>query len=720
MEEYFAHISEDGLRFQTLAEHAEGTGNLTEKFAKSFEADQAAKVMGLLHDCGKACELFQKRLKGENIRVDHSTGGTLEAVKIFRDIYIAACIAGHHAGLPDFGSQKSSVYGDGTLSGRIKAIVSRDIPDYSEYRKCIDLSQDKCTHHPEWVGKSVYTDFFYIHLLYSCLVDADFLDTEQFMNGMLANRGNYESLHQLNEKLDNKLLKLNNRLNELNSKRMDIQQALIKKAGCIPGLYTLTVPTGGGKTISSLAFALKHAIQNGLTRVIYVIPYTSIIEQTAKIFSDILGEENVLAHYSNADFYTADDDDAVANKKKLASENWDAPVIVTTSVQFFESFFANRPSRCRKLHNVVKSVIVFDEAQSLPAEVIRPCLYTVSQLVKNYGCTAVLCTATQPSLNRIFSGDIFLPGRYIEELCPDKEELYQFFRRVRYRYEGTVSDGLLVEQIKEFPQFLCIVNTKKYAWKLFEDISQGKPDEGLFCLTTFLSPRDRLRKLETIKTRLKENLSCRVIATSLIEAGVDVDFPVVWREMAGIDSIIQAGGRCNRENKRSIEQSVVHVFRTDQRLPGYIRKNVSAAERVMEKYTDIASPEAIETYFRFLFYTLKDEASLDSAGILDQIRKEMNFAEIASKFKVIEDDSCTVIIPNEENEEKIQILREYGMNRKLLRKLGEDMVNVLRPIFRQMLENGFLEKVGSNIAILGRPDLYDSEMGLHTEADLIF
>lgn len=710
MSELYAHISDDRLRFQTLKAHVEGTAELARKFAEPFHSEDEAYATGILHDIAKASRKFQMRLNGANIRVDHSTGGAIEAKILYKDIYIAACIAGHHAGLPDLGTHFSSDYGDGTLFGRFKARPGKDIEDYSSYKNCISPPVLPSDHIPEWVSRN--EAFFYIHMLYSCLVDADYLDTESFMIGKKADRGEYDELETLDIKLSQTISGWQNPTSELNHKRTEILNSLIASAETSPGLYTLTVPTGGGKTVSSMAFALKHAIKNGMKRIIYVIPYQSIIGQTANIFSKIFGEKNVLAHYSNADFWSADDKDEISAGKKLASENWDIPIVVTTSVQFFESFFSNRPSKCRKLHNIANSVIIFDEAQSLPVSVLRPCLSVISELVKHYSCTSVLCTATQPALNRIFSQNDFLPDITIKELCPDTQSLYEYFRRVRYKWEDKVTDDFLVEKIASEKQVLCVVNTIKYAQTLFGRLS----GEGLYCLTTLLTPNDRQNQLDEIKKRLITGLPCRVISTSLIEAGVDIDFPTVWREISGLDSIIQAGGRCNRENLRPRDESVVHIFSTENNIPPYIRKNVSAFENTFRKFPDIDSPEAVTAYFTFLLYTLKGDSELDQLNIMKLMTaNDLPMKKISEEFKVIDNNDCSIIIPDKDNDDILKELREFGVNRSLIRKLGIYSINIRYDIYEVLKKDGALELISDNLAILSRTDIYDEHIGLNTE-----
>ena len=342
--------------------------------------------------------------------------------------------------------------------------------------------------------------------------------------------------------------------NELNTQRCAILRRCMERgqdSQQMPGLYPLTVPTGGGKTVASLAFALHHAKTHGLERVIYVIPYTSIIEQTADQFRKILGAENVLEHHSGVTYETQDEATPETQRLARATENWDMPVVVTTAVQFFESIYSNRSSKCRKLHNLAKSVIIFDEAQMLPIPYLRPCVSAIAQLIGHFHATAVLCTATQPALNPLFAE--FLPGRTATELCPAGTCDETIFRRVTFQKEidRPISWETVAEMLTQLPQVLCIVNTRKRAQQVYERL----PEEGRFHLSTLMIPTDREETLNVIRARLRNGQVCRVVSTSLVEAGVDVDFPSVWRELAGLDSILQAAGRCNREGKRSAAES---------------------------------------------------------------------------------------------------------------------------------------------------------------------
>ncbi|MDD4312800.1 MAG: CRISPR-associated helicase Cas3', partial [Eubacteriales bacterium] len=501
----------------------------------------------------------------------------------------------------------------------------------------------------------------------------------------------------------------------LAEKRNQVQQDCLRMAEEPRGIYTLTVPTGGGKTLSSLAFALKHAMKNELRRVIYVIPYTSIIDQTAAVFRNALGDQNVLEHHHNVSYESTDERET--DPRALASENWDAPVVVTTNVQFFESLFANRTSRCRKLHNIANSVIIFDEAQMLPKDLLRPCVQAIQELVRNHCCTAVLCSATQPALGQFFDD----PGS-IREICKDHEALYQALHRVHFEYAKELDDVTLLDRLNHLDQVLCIVNTKLQAQTLFAGLS----GEGNYHLSTLMTPSHRRRILAEIRDRLRESLPCRVISTSLIEAGVDVDFPVVYREEAGLDSAIQAAGRCNREGNRSAEDSVVYLFEPEARyqskLPPSLRLPVDVTHILIQQFADISAPEVIFTYFSRLFAFLGD--SLDKKHIVKQINDGIRqglsipFAKIAEEFRVIESPTRMVLIPeDQESRELIRLLRAGVRTNKLLRQTGLHAVSIYPKQYELLFGAGALEVLDEEIAVLRDETLYSSDTGLHIPQD---
>ena len=490
---YYAHIRQDEngqTIYQTVAEHLTGTAALCREFAADFGAEADGDLMGLSHDLGKCTDAFQKRLLEGGPVVDHTTAGMLTCIKMKRPS-AAACVAGHHGGLLDVGNLRTDRAGEATLSGRFKKGVEGH---YLE--RCGESGVTLPTLPPETPERDPLKASFRTRMLYSCLVDADYLDTERFMKGDMP-RGTGDSLETLLTRLQARLNEWDNPTSELNKLRQQILRACVSAAANPKGIYTLTVPTGGGKTTSSLAFALHHAVEHGMKRVIYVVPYTSIIEQNADVFRGILGNENVLEHHSGVQFEN-DEENGNPDPKALAAENWDSPLVITTAVQFFESMYANRSSQCRKLHNLANSVIIFDEAQMLPLCHLMPCVAAIGALVEQFGATAVLCTATQPVLGDLIQR--FAPSHAISEICPEIPFYFDKFRRVTFRQVGVLEDDALAELLCAHEQVLCIINSRKAAQSIFSKL----PEEGSFHLSTLMVPAHRRTVLEQIRRRLRE------------------------------------------------------------------------------------------------------------------------------------------------------------------------------------------------------------------------
>lgn len=705
MVEYLAHISRDGQQTQTVLAHLEGTARLAAGFAAQFGAEEEGRRCGMLHDAGKYSAAFQRRILGSNEQVDHSTAGAAEAAKQ-GDVIAAFCVAGHHGGLPDGGTRADGP-NEPTLHGKLNRAKNGKIEPYDAFHREAAVPEAKL---PRRFLASTPTAFFFTRMLYSCLVDADFLDTEAFMQNGCVGRGGFPPIENYLEKLSAHTAPwLKAPKGELGEKRSEILRAAIEKAAEKPGLFNFTAPTGSGKTLASMSFALHHARANGLRRVIYVIPYCSIIEQTQAVFENIFGESSIVAHYADVEYQNAENKEGgPRDHRYLAAENWDAPVVLTTTVQFFESLFANKPSRCRKLHNLAGSVLIFDEAQMLPVSLLRPCVAAIAELVKNYGCSAVLCTATQPALEKLFAEEENLPHQPARELCPRREELYEQFRRVRYENLGRLAKEELARRLAETPRVLCIVNRRDEAKTLFEQL----PQEGRFHLSTAMCPADRRAALEQIRRRLKEKKPCRVISTSLIEAGVDVDFPMVYRELAGLDSIIQAGGRCNREGIPGVIGGVVYVFESERKPPRMLAQNIAAAKAVLHNYEDIASPQAVKAYFNELYYVAKGSAALDEKEILKLCASaEIPFATVSERFLVIEQHQFTVFIPKKENEALMQQLQRFGPDRGLMRKLGKYAVSVYPEHYRELRRVGALSEIGEDAAVLADTRQYHEETG---------
>lgn len=703
---YIAHKREENEQeeIQTILEHLNNTAKRCSEFAKCIDLPEYGSFVGKLHDIGKYSNEFQKRINGATITVDHSTAGAQEAFK--RKLLIAAlCIAGHHGGLPDVGNPRTDSASDPTLIGRVK----KNLNDYSAWKT--EQSEYELQNTAEPLIKDRTEFFLKAHMMFSSLVDADFLDTEEFMSNGTVKRLEGDGLEVLLERLENHISKWDNPQSKLNKLRTQMLNECISSGqNDSDKLFTLTVPTGGGKTISSLAFALNYAVKHKKKRVIYVIPYTSIIEQNAEIFKNILGRENVIEHHSNNEFNKSNEETNI--QEMLACENWDAPVVVTTAVQFFESIFSNRTSKNRKLHNIADSVVIFDEAQMLPVDYLYPCVTAMWQLVNSCKTTVVLCTATQPSLESFFkaSSKSNMPF-IIKEICPTATKVTDDFLRAKFLYDGKLEDDELALKINENEQVLCIVNKKSHAKNLYSLI--GSSDDN-FHLSTYMYPIHRKTVIAEIKRRLLNNENCRVISTSLIEAGVDIDFPTVYRAISGIDSILQAGGRCNRENKRSVDESIVHIFDTEH-IGKYQQMNTSVARDVINKYQDkIYQPEAVKMYFDNLYYyrnASRDMSTFDIKGVVKSM-EALEFKTVSEKFKIIENNTKTLYIPTLENKAEIEALRNGNYSRELFRSLQQYSLNLYDYDFKKLDYISAIEVVDGSFYILANLDYYDDKTGL--------
>ncbi|MCI6908138.1 MAG: CRISPR-associated helicase Cas3' [Clostridiales bacterium] len=701
---FYAHIREDGQK-QSVEEHLRGTAARCAAFAAKFGEEKRGAMLGTAHDIGKCSDAFQKRLFG-GPKVDHATAGALECAKI-GDFFSACCVAGHHGGLPDFGNPRTDGAGAPTFAGRINRSRSGGIPAYRWDTALPDPGPP-----PEL--SDMFSQSLWTRMLYSCLVDADYLDTEAFMSEQSTARGGYDPLPVLAEKLDTYIAPWFPAKNDLNRKRCRILQECMDAAALPRGIYTLTVPTGGGKTVASLAFALRHAVANGLDRVIYVIPYTSIIEQNAAVFRSILGENNVVEHHSGICRDDADETGKDNLFQRLAAENWDAPVIVTTAVQFFESLYSNRPSQCRKLHNIANSVVIFDEAQMLPVCHLQPCVGAIANLTAHFRSSMVLCTATQPVLSDLIHA--FCPSLSVRELCSHGSATFREFRRVTYRSGGKLSDEALASELCRHEQVLCIVNTRKAARSIFGLL----PPEGRFHLSTLMVPEHRKAVLDTIRRRLQDGLPCRVISTSLIEAGVDVDFPSVYRELAGLDSIAQAAGRCNREGKNAARDSVVTYYEGETPAPLLQRVNIRAAQEALQGNRDPGDPETMERYFTALRSLTGSRT--DKSHTVEHLRNGFQgcilpFETVARDFHLIDEGTCTVYIPLGGGVGACAPLIDGTAGREDYRRAGLYGVNVYTQHFRALTDAGDVLQLTENSAVLSNLSLYDPETGLSLSAE---
>lgn len=720
--EYYAHSLEDRPQeeWQKLEVHLKNVAELARQFAEPFRGGDWAELIGWLHDIGKSSQEFQNMLiktadNNTNTEIrsghpDHSTAGAQEANQLYTNGFgklLAYAIASHHSGLLDGKSNEAC------LSDRLKKVI----PDYSSFLNHLIEFNTNIESLPFTSAKGnnervAFQLQFFIRMLFSCLVDADFLDTEAFMNkNNSILRRNTVEISKMNFKLMEALEKLSSEASKttVNRYRKEILQQCIVAADNSPGLFSLTVPTGGGKTLSSLAFAMKHALKYGMKRIIYVIPYTSIIEQNADIFRSIFGDNIVLEHHSNIEINEND------YESQLAIENWDASLIVTTNVQFFESLFHNRTSKCRKIHNIPNSVIILDEAQMLPIHLLKPCMEVLRELANSYKNTIILCTATQPALSKTKEFKNGLEN--VHEIISNPEELYNNFKRVEIiplsKEQKSITNIELLKMILEHKQVLCVVNTRKHARELYEQI---KDKTGLYHLSALMCPVHRSETIKKIKEDLKNNKKCRVVSTQLIEAGVDIDFPIVFRSAAGIDSIAQSAGRCNREGK--LTKGKVYIFYPEKDLPvGFLRQGVEEANAIIRKYDDLLSIKAINEYFLNLYW--RNEDKLDKEKILEKISEEVSelnfpFREIAKLFKIIDKDMESIIIPfNDEAKDIIKKLRYAEFTKKLARKAQRYCVQVYPQILRK-LEKISVERIkGTNFLVLINEDLYHRDVGLN-------
>ena len=710
---YYAHSTDrkDKYDWQLLKNHLKNVADIASGFSREFNAEEFGYAAGLLHDIGKYSPEFQRRLTGTNIRVDHSTSGAQEARKlygIFQSRILEYIITGHHGGLLNYGTKEFG----------LEERLSRPfLPDYSAYKSEIsapDLSKVRPMLTPI-NNKMGFEISFYTRMLFSCLVDADFLDTEQFLSPDKSSlRGQYEPFNELFLKFDNYMkVKLStSEENSINRYRREIYEQCIEKAELLPQMFSLTVPTGGGKTLSSMAFALNHLRKHNLNRILYVIPYTSIIEQNADVFREIFGNQNVLEHHSNYDPKNekSESTDLLQEKLKLSSENWDIPIIVTTNVQFFESLFSNRVSRCRKLHNLAKSVIILDEAQMLPTSFLKPCLAALSELVVNYGSTVVVCTATQPNLNGLLDENV-----KPVEIMHSPQELYEAFRRVRVTDLGDIDDSDLSARLNAHKQVLCIVNTRKHAQKLYEQLSES---ESCYHLSARMCPVHRRMKLKKIKNLLKEGAECRVISTQLIEAGVDIDFPAVYRAISGIDSVCQASGRCNREGKMASGE--VYIFQSTEdygKATHWQSRVAEIGSMIFDEWDDPLSLSAVGRYFEKL-YSYEGEG-LDKKKILPSFEERLRdiafpFEDVADAFNLIENDTRDIIIPYDDKARSIiKQIQQTGFPGKYVRNLQGYTVSIYVGEFKALEKSNSIYSIADRFFVLNKlEDCYSEDTGL--------
>lgn len=675
-----------------------------------------------MNTCEKATVIVRRGWMG---KIDHSTAGALLAVQKNEVIgkILAYLIAGHHTGLPDWYKETGTsglplserLQSKEHLAKALRGAPSKDIIDFVLPTTFPGSRGEAAAH-------------LWIRMLYSCLVDADFLDTEAFMDPLQSDvRSSGYDLALLKETFNRHMAAKEAIAKDspVNRARRDILKECREKGASLePGLFSLTVPTGGGKTLSSMAFALEHAVRFGKKRIIVVIPYTSIIEQTAKTYRDIFGDSAVLEHHSNLD------PDKETLMTRLASENWDAPIIVTTNVQFFESLFAARSSACRKLHNIANAVVVFDEAQMLPSEYLQPIVSAIKTLAEAFKTSVLFCTATQPVLTgTVGTGRALLKGfeeGSVRELMSDPDKLFTIFQRVQLQVLGITDKRYewseIAENLREYEQVLCIVNTRKDC----RELHALMPSDTTH-LSALMCPEHRSQVIADVKSRLQSNLPVRVVSTQLLEAGVDIDFPVVFRAFTGLDSIAQAAGRCNREG--NMVRGEVFVFNPPKQSPaGRLLKAENAALEMFRVFPELASalmPEAFRQYFIRYFGGLNgfdEHQIMDLLAGGDACRFKIQFRTAAKRFKLINDamqHGVVVRYCSEGHDSKnlIENLRYGGSSRGLMRQLQRFSVNVYDQDLQQLRQNGLIEQV-NDVWVQTAESFYDPVFGLNIDAKL--
>lgn len=765
--------------WETLSAHLRAVADAAGRMADVFGWGAIVHLAALLHDIGKCSQKFQTYISAETDESqrgpDHSTAGAREVMALLKlalppgmsnfERLLAFVIAGHHAGLADWKD--------------LEPRLARELPPYDGWRSHAQPlpSSFAPTRRFKPGAEPGFTFAFLTRMLFSCLVDADRLETAGFYaeaEGRSLPPPGYTPIPILRDRLrafmTRKAAEATARAQtetqrRLNALRQRILAHADAKAELPPGFFTLTVPTGGGKTLASLSFALEHAARHGLRRVVLVIPFTSIIEQSAGVFREALGESDarmnegdILEHHATFDWEAALDKAAskevredgrgtgLVEQLQRAAENWDVPIVVTTAVQFFESLFASRPSACRKLHNLANSVIVLDEAQTLPLRILRPCLAALDELARNYGASIVLCTATQPAWrkqdgklivdrNTRAERNVGLDIPPERELAPDPDAVFEALKRVTVeRLAEPIADEVIAARFAEQPRMLCIVNSRRHAKVLFERI---KGLDGAIHLSTWMCPKHRRLVLERARADLRNGKPVRIVSTSLIEAGVDIDFPEVWRAAAGLDNILQAAGRCNREFL--LEAGRLVIFESlDAKAPHDLEQAWQACREALMAYaSDPQSPAAIRAFFGMRYFTIGDKA-LDAsklgsgrdakpfpilAEIGDRAKEcAFPFKSIAEAFKVIDDVMEPVVVPwssgpgDSEAEDLLAAIATMEKpSRTLLRKLQQYTVSIPREQRDAWLQQRVLRAVHPALGMLLRFDdlaLYDARSGL--------
>jgi CRISPR-associated endonuclease/helicase Cas3 len=692
-----------------LVDHLKSVAELAAAFASKFGAREWGYWAGMWHDVGKIHPEFQKYLhdcEAEPIRKhrgpDHKRAGALIAAE--RYDALAFLIAGHHGGLPSRSDLKI------WLQDRTKLERSQDaIQLMREHIGALEPVEPLSS--PAHLNSILDAEFF-IRMLFSALVDADFLDTEKhFDAGQSDFRAGMTTLAELWGRFDGDQQKLTakttNRINEI---RHNVYQACIQAANQAQGFFRLTVPTGGGKTRSGMAFALNHSLAHKLDRVIVAIPYTSIIEQTVKVYREIFGDGCVVEHHS-AIVTKEDTMDPVSLLdvwSRLAAENWDAPIIVTTTVQLFESLFGRKTTSCRKLHNIARTVIILDEVQTLPVGLLDPILDGLRQLVAHYQVSVVLCTATQPALE----DSPYLKGLpNVKEIMPTPTELFvELGSRVRYELpspEVKWTWNQVASEMRRAEQTLAVVNTKNDALALLEALA----DTEALHLSTLLCGAHRRDVLNEVNRRLKHTMPCRLVSTQVVEAGVDLDFPLVLRALGPLDRIVQAAGRCNREGKQTSGRVVIFDPSDGHLPPGSYASATATTRNLLARADfDFNKPENYREYFQAWYQAVEKDAKA-----IQNLRQSLDFPAVSERFRIIDDDSASVVVRYRgmgASDDTVDRLISYVQHQEgkiprwLLRQLQPYLVNVRSRLIERYQRDGLLQELTPGLwAWIGKYDL---------------
>ncbi len=704
MEILYAHTKNEHGAQHFLQDHLSAVADSTGEFSSYFYQGNfkiLAWLLGISHDLGKVHPAFQEYLRKleeghKPSKTPHSPWGALFIMVAMGRIAgsvlhedLAVAIAGHHAGLSEIGS----------LSTRLNQLEPQKNDMYTRMNKMFQslismkqamkmLTPSLNSHQRELLTR----------MLFSALVDADRLDTERHTSpGKHELRTRQVTMREMAEKLkkaQTEIIEQNAAsLTLVNRVRRVVYEDCLIKAVSKPGIFRLTVPTGGGKTRSALAFALDHALVNGQERIVFALPYTSIIDQTAKVYREILGDDAVLEHHSQLAIQDdGEGEDARTLRFRLAEENWDLPLIVTTNVQLLESLFSNTPSRCRKIHRLANSVLIFDEAQTLPADLLKPTLQVLRDLVDNYKVTVILATATQPSLNADYLTE--LNGLNIQEIVPEYEQHFWALRRVQYerRFDPLTVKELAAE-IVQHDKVLVIFNTRKRALELVDILK----DEGCLHLSTLLCGEHRKKVLEDVRNRLKEKKPVCLISTQVVEAGVDLDFPIVYRALGPLDRIVQAAGRCNREGKLP-ELGRVVIFELAEEKPpqGPYKAGLEEARRILFEHTSpdvLNEPEIFKTYFSRLYNVLAND--LDRFKIQD-MRAKLNYPDTAAAYHLIREETLPVVVRYGEYQKALEQWLNYP-GKNAWRQLQPYVVSIYKREAGNYLRDGLLSDLGEGL-----------------------